>query len=154
MVWNRSNFMPRTKILKIFILLLPCSTAIGDALEQSRLYRSAYFLGRGDTGIANADNHEAIFYNPAGLAQGKGIYKQTIFASPTVTISEDTKDLIRKVSVENNDSPQSLREHVGKNQHIGLNNFSGIVFRRAALGAMVSTKLFCSDLVSRTLPCR
>ena len=45
-------------------------------LESYRLYRSAYFLGRGDTGIADADNHEAILYNPAGLALGKGLIQR------------------------------------------------------------------------------
>lgn len=112
----------------------------GNTIEDHRLYRSAYFLGRGDTGIADADSHEAIYYNPAGLALGKGLFKEAVFLSPTAVLSEDTKNLFRKFTVENNNSPQTLREHIGENQHIGLNNFSGVVFRRWALGGMVDSK--------------
>ncbi|SMF21857.1 conjugal transfer protein TraF [Pseudobacteriovorax antillogorgiicola] len=119
--------------------LLEAQQVWASEIEGSRIYRSAYYLGRGDTGIAAADDHEAIFYNPAGLARGKGLYKETVFASPTLVISNDTKDLARKYLVEEDNSASTLREHVGKNQHVELNNFSGIVFRRAALGAMVSS---------------
>jgi hypothetical protein len=108
-------------------------------LEDQRLYRSPYLLGRGDAGLALSDGHEAIFYNPAGLAQGKGIYKETVFLSPAVDISAATKDLARQLAVEKQNDPQTLRAHVGKNQHFGLSNFTGLVFRRAALGALVST---------------
>lgn len=115
------------------ITLAPLANA-----ESQRLFRSAYYLGRGDTGIAIADNHEAIFYNPAGLAQGKGIYKETILASPMVEASVATKDLVRKAALENSTSPETLADEMGKNQHFGIYNFSGIVFRRAALGAATS----------------
>lgn len=121
------------------ISCLLASQAIAENIEDYRLYRSPHYLGRGDTGIANADNQEAIFYNPAGLAQGKGIYKKTIFASPHIELSSDTKDLVRKVASEDNTSPSALREHVGVNQHVGASNFSGVVFRRAALGGVVNT---------------
>ncbi len=132
-------------LINLFIttaLLSYCqgSFLYAEELESYRMYHSAYFLGRGDTGIADAEGYEAIFYNPAGLAIGKGIYKETVFASPTIIISNDTKNLARKVFVEEDNSVASLREHVGKNQHIGANNFSGIVFRRASLGAFASTQ--------------
>ena len=111
-----------------------------DALSRDvRLYKSAYHLGRGDTGIAIADDHEAIFYNPAGVAQGKGIYKETVLASPNLEGSAAIKDLYRKYAVENNQGAETLVEELGKNQHIGFYNFSGVVFRRAALGATLST---------------
>ena len=112
---------------------------MGGSLESYRLYKSPYALGKGDTGVADTDDHEAIFYNPAGLAQGKGIYKETVFASPSVVFSSDTKNLVRKITVENDSSIASLREHVGKNQHISVTNFTGIVFRRAAIGAIANT---------------
>ncbi len=111
-----------------------------QADERDRLYKSAYYLGRGDTGIAVADNYEAIFYNPAGLAQGKGIYKETVLASPMIEGSYATKDLARKIALEDSVSPETLAEEIGKNQHIGVYNFSGLVFRRLALGALVSNQ--------------
>lgn len=101
------------------------------------LYRSAYFLGRGDTGIAIANDEDAIFYNPAGIAQGSGIYKKIVIASPMLEVSADTKDVVRKISLEKGDPTDTLREHEGRVQHAGINEFSGIVLRRAALGAFV-----------------
>ena len=111
-----------------------------DPYEIHRIYRSPEILGRGDAGIADADDYEAIFYNPSGLARGKGLYKETVFASPSLHVSESTRDLVREVVQENNDDPQTFRRYIGKNQHLGLSNFTGIVFRRAAIGALVSTQ--------------
>ena len=111
---------------------------IADAEDQQRLYRSAYFLGRGDTGIAIADDEDAIFYNPAGLALGKGIYKKTVLVSPLIEVSEDTRSLAKQMLAQDGTSISTLREHVGKPQHAGLYNFTGIVLRRAALGAFAS----------------
>ena len=111
---------------------------IAFAEDQQRLFRSAYYLGRGDTGIAIADDEEAIFYNPAGLALGKGIYKKTVLASPMVEVSEDTRSLAKQLLSQNGASISTLREHIGKPQHAGLYNFTGILLRRAALGAFAS----------------
>lgn len=108
--------------------------------ESQRIFRSAYFLGRGDAGIANADNHEALFYNPAGLALGEGIYKETVLISPLVEVSGATKDLVRQIAIEKKTDPETLANYQGKNQHIGLYNFTGVVFRRAALGAIASNQ--------------
>ena len=120
-----------------------------SADENNRIYRSAHLLGRGDAGIATVDDADAIFYNPAGIAVGNGIYKKTVLISPTVELSSDTKDLIREVAVEKNTSVDVLREHIGKNQHVGLYNFTGIVLRRAAIGAMVSNQ---TNLLIRKSP--
>jgi hypothetical protein len=131
----------RKKTLLVNIALIATAwglSAPGIAQEYPYTYRSAYFLGRGDTGIATADYEDAIFYNPAGLAAGKGLYKKTIFASPMVEFSQDTRDVVRQIASEG-DSPTSvLQDHEGKAQHIGVNQFTGILFRRAALGAFVS----------------
>ncbi|HYX33080.1 MAG TPA: conjugal transfer protein TraF [Oligoflexus sp.] len=110
-----------------------------DSLEFHRIYRSAYFLGRGDTGVATADYHEAIFYNPAGLAKGKGLYKETVLISPTVQVSTKTKDLVRQVLVQEDNDPDTLRGYLGRNLHLGVSNFTGVVFRRAALGILASS---------------
>lgn len=109
-----------------------------DPLEFNTIYRSPYFLGRGDTGVATADNHEAIFYNPAGIAQGKGIYKETVLLSPSGSISTETRNLVKEVLVEEDNNVDTLKGYAGKNLHLGISNFSGVVFRRFALGALVS----------------
>lgn len=126
--------------LSLIALLAGFATTELRADESQRIFRSAYFLGRGDAGIANADNHEALFYNPAGLALGEGIYKETILVSPLLEVSGATKDLIRQVAVEKKTDPETLANYQGKNQHVGIYNFTGIVFRRAALGAIASNQ--------------
>jgi hypothetical protein len=108
------------------------STAFAE--DSQRLYRSAYYLGRGDTGLAIADDAEAIMYNPAGIAQGKGVYKRVILASPTLEFSDDARDLAKELKSDNSDIPSILKKRVGKNEHVGAYNLSGIVLRRAALG--------------------
>lgn len=128
---------PRFCLLAIFGCVAPYAYA--DPIQDQRLYRSAAYLARGDTGIAIADDYEAIFYNPAGLAQGEGIYKQTVFLSPQFDLSVDTRNLVRKLAIEKKNDPETFRQHVGKNQHFGLSNFSGVVFRRAAVGLLAST---------------
>jgi hypothetical protein len=106
----------------------------GMAEDDQRLYRSAYYLGRGDTGLAIADDAEAIMYNPAGIAQGKGIYKRIILASPMLEASDDARNLARELSQDSSDIPSILRKRVGKNEHIGAYNLTSVVLRRAAIG--------------------
>ena len=119
---------------------LNSDTALAD--EFQRIYRSPYFLGRGDTGVAVADDEEAIFYNPAGLAQGKGIFKGVVLGSPGFEISSDTRSLISDVtgSQQDGDLIKTLTQHIGDNQHIGFSNFSGVLLRRAALGFVTSNE--------------
>jgi hypothetical protein len=129
------------KIAGILCLALAPS-AYGQALNQphnsDKIYRSAYYLGRGNTGVAHADDEEAIFYNPAGLAAGKGIYKKTILASPHVELSQATRDLARQLSAEDSDAVDTVRDHVGKPNHVGFSNFTGLILRRAALGVVAT----------------
>lgn len=113
--------------------------------EASKVYQSAYFLGRGNTGIAIADDEEAIFYNPAGVAFGKGIYKKTVLASPMVQMSQATKDVARRLGAENADTLETVRDAVGKPNHFGMSNFSGIIFRRAAFGLIAQSN---ADLIA------
>lgn len=104
------------------------------AEDDQRLYRSPYYLGRGDTGLAIADDQEAIMYNPAGLARGKGIYKRVILASPMIEFSDDARNLAKELQDSSTDIPSALRKRVGKNEHIGVYNLTAIVLRRASIG--------------------
>ena len=103
------------------------------AEDAQRLYRSSHYLGRGDAGLAIADDHEAIFYNPAGLAQGQGIFNRAIFLSPAFEFSDDARNMMNALQDEDADTAEILLKRVGKNQHLGLYNSTALVFRRAAL---------------------
>jgi hypothetical protein len=106
------------------------------AEDDQRIYRSAHYTGRGDTGVAVADDHEAIIYNPAGIAQGKGIYKKTVLLSPIIEFSDDARSMAQELSDEDADTASILRKRVGKNQHLGLYNLTALVLRRAAIGVV------------------
>ena len=131
--------MGKTPFLAILLGIWP-KIALGE-LGEDRLYRSAGLLGRGDAGISSADDEDAIFYNPAGLALGKGIYKKTVLLSPQIEISSNTRDLIRRISLEKADAIDTALDQIGKPNHASYQNFTGIVLRRAALGAFASGSL-------------
>lgn len=123
---------------RLMILTGLLATPAWAQLSEDRLYRSAYFVGRGDTGISVADDEDAVFYNPAGLALGKGIYKKTILASPHLEVSKATRDFARRIGIEQDDAIDTSLDQVGKPNHARYQNFTGILLRRAALGAIAS----------------
>jgi hypothetical protein len=57
-----------------------------------------------------------------------------------IEFSAATKDLVRQVAVEKENDAATLLKHEGKNNHLGVYNFSGIVLRRVALGVIASTQ--------------
>ena len=120
--------------LKTMLLASSIAASAAHAEDDQKIYHSAYYLGRGDTGLAIADDQEAIMYNPAGIAQGKGIYKRAILLSPMVEVSDDARNLANELNQDNSDIPSVLRKRVGKNEHIGLYNLTALVLRRAAIG--------------------
>lgn len=125
----------------LFAALLANAAIPAYADQFQRIYRAPAFLGRGDTGVAIADNEEAIFYNPAGIALGQGIYKGITLLSPSFEVSSDTRSLLKEVMGSNDgDIINTLTRHIGDNQHIGFSNFSGILLRRAALGLITSNE--------------
>ena len=130
-------------------IVFNAAAPVARAQEAYRLYRSAAYLGRGDTGIAIADEEEAIFYNPAGIATGKGIYKKTVLVSPHVEVSRATRDMARQLSAEGADAVETVKDHIGENNHLGVTNFTGLILRRAALGAVMKSDV---DIMSYKAP--
>ena len=125
--------------LALLVGLAAFWTSSAAAQDQMyRLYRAAPYLGRGDTGVAIADDQEAIYYNPAGLALGKGLYKKTVLLSPQVDVSTATKDLAKQISSKSADAVDTVSDHVGKPNHLGVQNLTALVMRRAAISALVS----------------
>jgi len=113
----------------------------GDEIDAQRIYRSAYHLGRGDTGISQCENEDCLFYNPAFLAEGEGIYKKTILASPQLEMSRATRDFVRQIGVEESSPVSTIRQNIGKPNHVGVQTYTGILLRRAAFGAFASNNL-------------
>jgi len=130
-------------------------------------YRSANSLGRGLTGIATADYEDALFQNPAGLglyeraplakgvftrfrtfeeningkADDEGVYKRLILASPMVESSSALTSAYKNHAGQTNPNLVDItREVLGKNLHLGVNNFSGLVLRNMGVGAFGSAR--------------
>ncbi|APJ02937.1 hypothetical protein [Silvanigrella aquatica] len=123
------------KFALIFVTLLIFQNIYAQELQRE--YRSAYFLGRGDTGIATATGEDAIFYNPAGIAQGKGIISEIILASPQGEATQNVNQIINSYS--NSDSGSAI-QFLAQNQNsiysAAAQNYSGLIFRRVALGIL------------------
>jgi len=128
------------KIVRLSVLTSLLGFSSFAIADGDRIYRSAHYLGRGDTGIAVAYDQEAIFYNPAGLAQGKGIYKKVVIGSPQLEFSSRGRDLYNKLYVQEKDQTETLKNEIGKPFHLGLSSLSAVVFRRAAVGALFSSE--------------
>jgi hypothetical protein len=104
--------------------------------ELQREYRSSYFLGRGDTGIASATGEDAIFYNPAGIAQGKGILSEIVLASPQVEATQNVDQLYNSYNGNGSNALQLLSQNQNTVYSAAGQNYSGLIFRRVALGIL------------------
>ncbi|MDA9951379.1 hypothetical protein N9D31_02275 [Oligoflexaceae bacterium] len=130
----------RFAFIQLLILIVTATGLSAEPFDYHRTYRSPYYLGRGDTGISVADEQHVLFYNPAGIAQGKGIYKKTVVATPTIEGSMAARDLARRISIEKAPTQEALRNAIGQPQHFGASLATGVFLRRAALGGSYSVQ--------------
>ncbi len=77
---------------KLFYCGLVFAQPVALAEEIRREYRSARHLGMGDAGTATATGVDAIFYNPAGMANTNGkMLSEIVLASPQFSLGDDTR---------------------------------------------------------------
>ena len=126
--------------LFLFNLFFNCPVLADQfkSLESNRLYYDAYYMGRGDTGIADTDNSESIFYNPAAIASGKKFFKQFKIASPMLQASTGIQDFYSTIQSSESTDASSYVDYIGTPFTLGMNNLTALVFRRAAIGYLVS----------------
>jgi len=55
------------KLLSLVVFILICSSVNAAPMEQQGVYTSARWLGRGGAMVADVDDYNVIFVNPAGL---------------------------------------------------------------------------------------
>src|SRR5712671_4153985 len=66
--------MPAPRQSAIIAVLLACGTTSPALADGFRLPdQDAFATGRGEAFVATADNASAIYYNPAGITQFKGL---------------------------------------------------------------------------------
>lgn len=103
-------------VCTLFILFISLQPASSE--EYRTFYRGARPLGMGGAFSAVADDHNARYYNPAGLA-GSGTFHLGLF-NPFISVSENSLDLMQDFSDANTDDPEEVNELMKK--YVGENN--------------------------------
>jgi hypothetical protein len=109
------------------------------AKQYPRLYRGVRPLGMGDAFTAVADDENALFYNPAGLAKMSSF--QIGIVNPLVEASEKSIDLVQDAGDANLDDTGEvvdlLKKYIGEHQHLRASLFPYVGFNVASVGVMV-----------------
>jgi hypothetical protein len=117
--------------LLAFLSCLVAGPARGAEIE--RMYRSAYHLGMGDTGVAFARGSDAVFYNPAGIALSTPLLVEVSVLSPQIEVARSSENLYREI--ESGKDPVEVASGAkGQQQFLAVQNYTGVVFNRAAMG--------------------
>lgn len=126
-----------TCLLGVFLTVLLTSNASAKAYPN--FYRGVRPLGMGNAFTAISDDENALFYNPAGLAEIAALSVGLI--NPILEASKSSFDLCNdSEDIETDDSAQVadlLREYVGEHQHMRAGLFPHVGFNVAQFGVMI-----------------
>jgi hypothetical protein len=111
-------------------------------------FRSARGLGMGGTGISFARGLDALYVNPAGYAQTSGLLGEAVLVSPLVTAGENGKALYDDINA-GTDTFDMVTKHSNKPQHVGVQNVTGVAFKRSSFGLLQSAN---ADAIAGTDP--
>lgn len=125
-------------VICLILLSFLYSTNV-SAIEYNRLYRGVRPMGMGGAFTAVADDENALYYNPAGLAMNQTFHMG--LANPIAGLSENTYDMITS-DFSDFDNASALedfmRDFVGKYQHAQVGLFPYIGFTSDNVGIMMS----------------
>lgn len=114
-------------------MLAVATASLAEAKVIDREYRSSRLLFAGDAGVARVRGFDGIFYNPAAVADTKGLVNEIGVVSPQVTLATETKGLYTLKA--GNQGVLDIVDKVrNKPQHASLQNFTGVAFRRFSFG--------------------
>jgi hypothetical protein len=124
-------------LLGLFLTVVLSTDLFAEAYPN--FYRGVRALGMGNAFTAICDDENALFYNPAGLADistlSLGVINPIVEASTnTLDLSDDSED------IDTNDTGQVvdlLRDYVGETQYARAGLFPYIGFKAAQLGVMI-----------------
>jgi hypothetical protein len=124
-------------LMGVFLTVFLSSHAFAKVYPN--FYRGLRPLGMGNAFTAISDDENALFYNPAGLAE---ISKVSVgLINPIVETSKSTIDLYNdSEDIDTDDSGQVadlLREYVGEHQHARVSLFPHVGFNVAQCGVMI-----------------
>ena len=124
-----------TKIILITITW-PFVIYSHNAFAFQTQYRSAHYLGRGDAGLASAEGGDAMFYNPAGIAQGDSNFKELFLVSPQIEGSDNLYDIYSKKNESDTAVINYIEQNPNRTTYGAAQNLSALVFKHFALGVM------------------
>ncbi|MGD9223952.1 MAG: conjugal transfer protein TraF [Desulfobacteraceae bacterium] len=126
-----------TCLLGLFLTLFLSSHAFAKAYPN--FYRGLRPLGMGNAFTAISDDENALFYNPAGLAEISSFSLGLI--NPIIELSEGSIDLYNdSEDIDTDDSGQVadlLSKYVGEHQHARVSLFPYAGFPVAQCGVMI-----------------
>lgn len=124
-------------LLGVFLTLFLSSDAFAKAYPN--FYSGIRPLGMGNAFTAISDDENALFYNPAGLAEISTLSVGLV--NPTIEASKSSVDLYNdSEDIDTDDSAQLadlLRKYVGEHQHARVSLFPHVGFNVAQCGVMI-----------------
>jgi hypothetical protein len=120
--------------LLVYLAALP-NFSLADAQFKDSVpeFQSAHSLGMGGTAVSFSKGLDALFENPAGIAQSKFVLSDAVLASPMVTVGEEGKKLYSDIQ-KNTSTLELVQKYSNKPQHVSAQNVTGVAFKRAAIG--------------------
>jgi hypothetical protein len=124
-------------LLTVLLAVFLSSHAFAEAYPN--FYRGIRPLGMGNAFTAISDDENALFYNPAGLAEISAFTMGLI--NPIMEVSKSSIDLYNdSEDIDTDDSGQVaelLREYIGEHQHARVSLFPYVGFNVAQCGVMI-----------------
>ncbi len=135
---KRNGIHTHHGVVILVILLWASSTALAE--PYFGFHRGTRTLGMGGAFTAVADDQNALYFNPAGLAQTKEFRLGIL--NPQVEASEDAIDLFNDLSDIDMDDSKAvadvMRQYVGDNNHVKVATEFYTGFQVGSAGVMVS----------------
>ena len=137
------RFFDRFIAKRLYLLLGLAALLMSDLVEAAEypyLYRSPAYLGRGDTGISDANDENALLYNPAGIVMGSGVHRRTGVSLGLQTTDDIAVEAYNTVmGDEPSETTALLTDRLGKPINVGANAFVGTVYSRYGIGAYLNS---------------
>ncbi|MCL6582210.1 MAG: hypothetical protein K6U11_01095 [bacterium] len=128
-----------TLMIPLMVMMYMVAAAVFvQAREMPSLFRGVRPLGMGGAFSALADDHNALFYNPAGLDMVPGASFAVL--NPLIEIGENGQDLYQ--DIQDTDFDQTgevtalLRKHMGEHQHVRTCLFPHFVKQHFGFGVL------------------
>lgn len=124
------------KIIGVTILLLAAGSV--QAREMPSFWKGVRPLGMGGAFTAIADDHNALFYNPAGLDKVARVSFAVL--NPMIEVGKNGQKLYQDIQDTDFDQTEEvtalLREHMGEHQHVRTSLFPHFVMQHFGFGVL------------------